>query len=169
MKLLQELFAQGSLSEEAVHDLEKQVQKTGRTEEEIILSKNIVAEDFLFELKSKIFNIPLIKVDADKVAADVLELIPEEASVNYKMASIGKTEKSIQIGMVYPEDIAAQNALRFLANQENFVYQIYLITPSNLLDILKQHRNITIIIRQQPKFSPSFPDSLSLISYPPIH
>src|SRR3989344_212072 len=46
--------------------------------------------------------------------------------------------------MVYPEDIAAQNALRFLANQENFTYQIYLITLSNLASLLKQHRNISI-------------------------
>ena len=45
---------------------------------------------------------------------------------------MAKTENSVQIGMVYPEDIAAQNALRFLANQENFTYQVYLITPSNL-------------------------------------
>jgi type IV pilus assembly protein PilB len=73
-------------------------------------------------------------------------LIPEEASVNYKMASIARPEGSpenfVQIGMVNPEDIAAQNALRFLANQENFTYQIYLITPSNLAEILKQRKNI---------------------------
>jgi type IV pilus assembly protein PilB len=46
--------------------------------------------------------------------------------------------------MVYPEDIAAQNALRFLANQENFTYQVYLITPSTLTNLLKQRKNISI-------------------------
>ena len=51
MKLLQELFAQGILSEEKMDDLKKQIQKTGKTEEEIILEKNIVSEDFLFEFK----------------------------------------------------------------------------------------------------------------------
>jgi len=142
-KLLQELFAQGLLSEEKMDDLKKQVEEAGRTEEDVILSKNIVSEDVLFDLKSKIFGIPLKKVNAEQVPPDVLELITEETSVNYKMAAIGKTENSVQIGMVYPEDIAAQNALRFLAHQENFSYQVYLITPNNLAGLLKQRRNIS--------------------------
>ena len=45
--------------------------------------------------------------------------------------------------MVYPEDISAQNALRFLASQENFTYQVYLITFSNLAGILSQRKNIS--------------------------
>ncbi len=151
MKLLQELFAQGFFSEEKMGELKKQVEETGRTEEEIILSKNIVSEDFLFNLKSKVLGIPLKKIRAEDVPADVLELIPEEASINYKMAAIARgtdvpsksQSNSLQIGMVYPEDIAAQNALRFLANQENFAYQVYLITPGNLANLLKQRKNIS--------------------------
>ncbi|MCX6718704.1 MAG: ATPase, T2SS/T4P/T4SS family [Candidatus Staskawiczbacteria bacterium] len=143
MKLLQELFAQGFLTEKMLNDLKTQSAKLGKTEEEIILSKNIVSEDFLFGLKSKISGVPLKKIDAEKVSSDVLELIPEEASVNYKMASVEKDGKSVLIGMVYPEDIAAQNALRFLANQENFTYQICLITPGNLANLSKQRKNIS--------------------------
>jgi len=142
-KLLQELFAQGILTEDKMNDLQKQVQKTGKTEEDIILSKNIVSEDILFNLKSKILGIPLKKVNAEQVSLDVLGLIPEEASTNYKMASVSRTENSVQVAMVYPEDISAQNALRFLANQEKFAYQVYLITPSNLADLLKQRKDLS--------------------------
>jgi hypothetical protein len=142
-KLIQELFAQGFLTEDKMEDLKKQVAKLGKTEEEIILAKNIVTEEFLFDLKSKIFGVPLKKVEADQLSPDILEIIPEEASINYKMASIAKIENFVQIGMVYPEDIAAQNALRFLSNQENFTYQVYLITPSNLAELIKQRKNIS--------------------------
>ena len=48
MKLLQELFAQGILSDDKMEDLEKQVQKTGKTEEDIILEK----KDTIKEVKS---------------------------------------------------------------------------------------------------------------------
>jgi len=44
--------------------------------------------------------------------------------------------------MVYPENIEAQNALRFLANQGKFSYQVYLITFSDLAAILRQRKNI---------------------------
>lgn len=148
MKLLKELFAKGLLSEDKMNDLQKQIQESGKTEEDVVLEQKLVAEDTLFELKAKVFDIPYKKVKAEEVPFDVLDLIPEEASVNYKMAAIGKREegssKFVQIGMVYPEDIAAQNALRFLANQENFTYQVYLITPSSLVDLLKQRKNMSI-------------------------
>jgi len=151
MKLLQELFAQGLISEEIMEELGKQVEKTGRTEEEIILDKKIVSEDSLFTLKSKIFNVPLKKIKEEEVPFDILGMIPEEASVNYKMAAISRgsgassdsRQNSVQIGMVYPEDIVAQNALRFLANQENFTYQVYLITPGTLANLLKRRKNIS--------------------------
>jgi len=88
-------------------------------------------------------GVPLKNVKAEDVSSDVLELMPEEAAVNYKMMPIAKTGNSLQIGMVYPENISAQNALRFLANQENFTYQVYLITPGILVNLLKQRRNIS--------------------------
>ncbi len=143
MSLLQELFAQGFLTEQKRDDLQEEVRKTGKPEEEIILQKNIVPEEMLFSIKSKALGIPLKRVRAEEIPSDVLGLIPEEASINYKMASIAKKDNVVQVGMVYPEDSSAQNALRFLANQENLTYQIYLITPSNLTDLLKQHKNIS--------------------------
>lgn len=126
-----------------MNELENEAAKTGQREEEIILAKKIVSEDALFELKSKLFGIPLKRVRPEEVPAAVLELMPEEASVNYKMIPIAKTDNFVQIGMVYPEDIAAQNALRFLANQENFSYQVYLITPANLAGLLRQRKNLS--------------------------
>ncbi len=68
--------------------------------------------------------------------------MPEEASINYKMSAIARSENFVQIGMVYPENIAAQNALRFLAGQENFTYHVYLITLTDLANILKQRKNL---------------------------
>jgi type IV pilus assembly protein PilB len=143
MKLLQELFAQGILSEQMLNDLQEQVEKTGKTEEEIILDKKIISENALFDLKSKVSGIPFKRVKPDEVPSDVLELMPEEASLNYKMVPIARTQNFVQIGMVYPEDIAAQNALRFLAGQENFTYQVYLISFSDLANLLKQRKNIS--------------------------
>ncbi|OGZ79480.1 MAG: hypothetical protein A2358_04345 [Candidatus Staskawiczbacteria bacterium RIFOXYB1_FULL_37_44] len=143
MKLIQELFANAVIDEKMRNELQAEIGKTGKPEEELILEKKIVSEISLFELKSKVSGVPLKNVKAEDVSSDVLELMPEEAAVNYKMMPIAKTGNSLQIGMVYPENISAQNALRFLANQENFTYQVYLITPGILVNLLKQRRNIS--------------------------
>lgn len=142
--LLQELFANGILSEIRMLELEKEMDKTGKKEEEIILDKKIVSEKALFELKSKITRIPFAEIKAEDVPPEVLEIIPEEAGVNYKMSAFARGENFVQIGMVYPEDISAQNALRFLANQEKFNYQVYLITPTLLGNLIKQRKNMGV-------------------------
>ncbi|TSC95039.1 MAG: type IV pilus assembly protein PilB [Parcubacteria group bacterium Licking1014_1] len=144
MKLLQELFAAGILSEDQKNELQEEVKKSEKTEEELILGKNIVSEDFLFELKSRIFKIPLRKIKAEEIAQDILKLVSEETIVNYRMAPLQKNENVVEIGMVYPEDASAQNALRFLAGQENFDYRISLIKFSDLEKILKQYRTLNI-------------------------
>jgi type IV pilus assembly protein PilB len=143
LKLLQELFLQGLISEESVSSLEKEFEKSNKKEEDFILEKKIVPEDALFEAKAKILGFPFKKIKSDQVPSDILELIPEEASLNYKMVPLAKGENLIEIGMVYPEDISAQNALRFLANQERFNYKVYLISKTNLGEILKQRKDIS--------------------------
>lgn len=142
MKITQDLFGEGIISEQQKADIEQEIMKTGKTEEEIILEKKLTSEEDLFERKSKIFKIILKKVKPEDVFLETLELIPEEAAYNYKMVPLAKKEGIIQIGMVYPESIPAQNALRFLARQENFKFEVYLITLENLNNLLKQHRTL---------------------------
>lgn len=142
MRLIQELFANAAINEKTKNELQKEIEKTGKTEEELILEKKIYSENSLFELKGKILKFPIKKIEAEKVPLEVLELIPEEAATNYKMAPLGKRENIVEIGMVYPEDTSAHNALRFLARQQNFTYEIYLITFTDLNNLLKQHRTL---------------------------
>jgi len=144
VKLLNELISSGLISEESKKEVEKTIKETGKTEAEVILEKKLAPENSLFEAKGRVLGIPFKDVKPDQVSSDVLELMPEEASVNYKMAPFGKTDDLIEIGMVFPEDIAAQNALRFLANQEGFRYRVYLITESSLREILKQRKSISL-------------------------
>src|SRR3989338_8193697 len=142
MNLIQELFTDGKLSEERANEFQLEVEKTETTEEEVILKNKIVDEQSLFALKSKVSGVPLIKPKAQEVPLEVLELISEEAAINYKMIPLFKEDNSGVIGMVYPENILAQNALRFLSHKENFIYEIYLINFSDFNNILKQHKTL---------------------------
>lgn len=141
-KLLAELYAKAIINEAKKQDLEAQVSKTGKTEEEIILQNKIIAEDALFELKANITATPFKKLDAKEVPPEVLSLISEEAALNYKMIPLFKKGNVVGIGMVYPENVLAQNALRFMSRKDGFKYEIYLITFSDLQNVLKQQKSL---------------------------
>jgi len=140
--LIQQLLKRGILDKEKATSLEFEAKNSGKKEEEVILEKEIVNEKTLFGLKSENLNIPLKEVSVEDVPLKLLELIPEESARYYKMIPVARKDNLIEVGMVYPEDATAQEALKFLVRQGKFSYQVFLITPSTFEKILKQYRTL---------------------------
>ena len=142
MSLIQILLKQGILDKEKATSLEFEIKEKGLPEEEVILGRKICSENFLFNLKSENLKINFKKVTSEEVPLEILELIPEETAKYYKMIPLAKKENILQIGMVYPEDLKVQEALKFLARQGKFNYEVFLITPSDFNELLKRYRTL---------------------------
>jgi len=140
--LIQQLVKKGILEKEKAGPLEFEVKNSGKKEEEIILDRGIISENFLFNLKSENLKVPLKEVVAEEVPLKILELIPEESAKYYKMVPLFRKDTLLEVGMVYPEDLKAQEALQFLARRNKFSYQVFLITLSSLSNLLKQYRTL---------------------------
>jgi type IV pilus assembly protein PilB len=142
MSLIQELVKKRILEKSRAAALEHEVKSLGKREEEVLLEEKIVSEDFLFGLKSALLKIPLKVISPSDVSLKVLETIPEESAKYYKIIAVKKEEDHLEIGMVYPEDLKAREALDFLARRDKFAYRIFLLTPSNFENIFKKYRNL---------------------------
>lgn len=142
MSLIEQLVKKKALDKSRATALEYEVKTSGRRPEEVILEKKIVSEDFLFGLKSEILKMPLKVISSEEVQLKVLETIPEESAKYYKIIPLTKEEDRLTVGMVYPEDLKAREALEFLARQNKFSYQIFLITLSNFNELLGKYRSL---------------------------
>jgi type IV pilus assembly protein PilB len=141
--LIQQLAQKGLLEREQANTLEFEVKNSGKKEEEVILEKNIVSESILFSLKSENLGIPFFEeVTPEDVSLKVLETIPEESAKYYKMIPLAKRENVVDVGMVYPEDIRGQEALKFLSRQGKFTARVFLITPASFNVLLKQYKTL---------------------------
>jgi type IV pilus assembly protein PilB len=141
--LIQQLAQKGLLEKEQANALEFEAKNSGKKEEEIILEKNIVSESILFSLKSENLGIPFFEeVTPEDVSLKVLEMIPEESAKYYKMIPLAKRDNAVDVGMVYPEDIRGQEALKFLSRQGKFTARVFLITPSSFNILLKQYKSL---------------------------
>lgn len=136
MNLIKHLVQSGSLDEKKAASLEAEMKETEKTEEELILERGIIPEDALFKFKSEILKINLVKKAAEDVPLETLELIPEDTAKYYKMIPLEKRENILDVGMVYPEDLKAQEALKFLSRRQKFTYQVFLITLTTFNDFL---------------------------------
>ena len=142
MSFVQYLAKKGVIEKKRVADLEYEIKASGKREEEALLEMKIVPEDFLFELKSENLKIPLRQVTPEEISLETLEMIPAESARYYQMAPLVKKDDFLEVGMVYPEDFKAQEALNFLARQGKFEYKVFLITPSSFGGVLKQYKNL---------------------------
>lgn len=142
MSLVQQLVKKRILEKARAAALEYEIKTSGLKEEEVILEKKIVSEDFLFGLKSENLKIPLKIISSEEVPLKVLETISEESARYYRMIPLAKKDSHLEIGMVYPQDLKAREALEFLARQSKFTYQIFLITLTNFDELLKKYRTL---------------------------
>jgi len=58
------------------------------------------------------------------------------------MIPLEKKDSQVEVGMVYPEDLQAQEALKFLFRQQKFSYSIFLITPTVFENLSKQYQSL---------------------------
>jgi len=142
MSLVQHLVKKGVIEKEKAAALEYEIKASGKKEEQALLEKGIVPEVFLFELKSEKLQIPLKQITPEEVPLEVLETIPPESAKYYQMVPLAKKDNTLEVGMVYPEELKAQEALGFLARQGKFKYKIFLITPSTFEGVLRQYKNL---------------------------
>jgi len=142
MTLIECLIKKKVIDKKQIASLEYDIKVSGKKVEEIIVEKGIIPENILFTLKSENLKIPLKKVIAEEVPLEILELIPHESAKYYKMIPLSKKEKMLEVGMVYPEDLKAQEALKFLSRQGKFNYRIVLISLGTFSNLLKQYRTL---------------------------
>ncbi|MCK5044734.1 type II/IV secretion system protein [Candidatus Parcubacteria bacterium] len=142
MNLIQQLIKKKIIDNKQAVSLETEVKSSGKTEEQVILERKVVSENFLFRLKSESLKIPLKEVAYKEIPLKILEFIPEESAKYYKIVSLAMENKILEVGMVYPENIKAKEALKFLARQNKFSYKTSLITLSDFNKLLKQYRSL---------------------------
>lgn len=142
MNLLDSLQKRKLIAKEMASQLEAESKSSGKSYEELLLEKKAIDENALFSLKAEELQIPLKKVEVGEIPLQVLELIPEDSAKYYRMAPLSKANNVLEVGMVYPEDLKAQEALKFLSRQGKFSYDIFLITASALEGLMKQYRNL---------------------------
>jgi len=142
LKIIEQLVKRGVLDKEKATSLGYETKKTGRKVEEAIVEKRIVPENLLFKIKSELLEVPLREIYPEDVSLKTLEIIPEESARFYKMIALTKEENILEVGMVYPEDLKAKEALNFLARQEKLSPKVSLITITTFNNLLREYRTL---------------------------
>jgi len=141
MSILSRLLKKKVITKEQASKLQAEAKSSAVAPEELALKQNITDEDTLYAAKAEELKVPLKSAGEDAIPSKVLELIPEDSAKYYRMVPLQFSGQKLEVGMVNPDDIQAQQALKFLARQGKFSYTISLITPSTFEKLFASYRD----------------------------
>ena len=102
-----------------------------------------ITETDVAEAKSELFGYPVRYLKGARVLPEALHDIPEESARYYHMVPLGKQDGTFEVGMLYPDDTAAQEALKFISVRIDLPVRVFIIIPSDLESILKEYKNLS--------------------------
>ncbi len=137
--LFQELVKRNLLPKEDSEKILRDARLSKKSAEDLLYDHHLIDEVEVAKVKSQIIGVPYKKFNLSEISDDLLKLIPENTSRNYKVFPLQKTKDMLVVGMLRPDDTKAQEALKFIAKQQRINLGVYLITPSDLEYIWRRY------------------------------
>jgi type IV pilus assembly protein PilB len=138
-ELLKELVKKQLLKQSLADRILKDAELLKRPAEEMIYSERLLDEEEVAKVKSELLDVPFKKVDPNLIPDDVLNIIPKEISQNYRLVPLEKSKDMLVVGMLRPDDLRAQEALKFIAKREKLSLGVYVIAPSVLGSVWRRY------------------------------
>jgi len=143
------LLKNGKITSAIADNILKEAASLNRSAEDIISEKRIVSEEEVGEAKSEFFKVPLKIFKKDEsVSPEVLNFIPEEVAKAHRLVAFAKDKDTVSVAMLQPDDVRAQEVLRFIAKQKKINIAVYLATPSALYNLWRGYRTFDTRVKE---------------------
>lgn len=147
--LIEFLKDKGLLSAEDVKLVLKEAKDRDVSPEEVLTERGLVPEEKVAASKGEVFDVPVKLFARDEtVPREILTLIPEESSRHYGLVAFAKDYDTLSVGMLRPDDVKAQEALKFIAQKLNLALKIFVVTPSDVSRFLQTYQTFAEEIKK---------------------
>lgn len=141
--LVEELIRLGLLAKRDVKSYEDLAVRDDKELGQIFIEKDIVSASDLLEIKSRLYRLPVIKLEDIQIDSIVLKEISEEVVGFYKIVPFAREGDVLKVGVINPEDVDALEALKFIASDKGLKIEKYVIDYRDFENILRNYRSLT--------------------------
>lgn len=104
---------------------------------QLLVNKNLASETILYETIASGLKLPFIDLSAAKIRRDILTIVPEPIAQLHHIVAFEKTDKSLKVATLDPDDI---QTFEFLEKKVDLPIEVHVSTPSGIKSVLKQYR-----------------------------
>lgn len=141
--LVEELIKAGLTSKEDIEVLENLAQAQNKDFTQILADQGVITENNLLEFKSRIYQLPIVRLEQIELDKEALKEIPEDTVTFYKIVPFAKEGGVLRVGIIDPEDNNALEALKFMAGKTGLGVEKYLISYKDFSNVVKNYRTLT--------------------------
>ncbi|MDO8183686.1 MAG: GspE/PulE family protein [bacterium] len=87
--------------------------------------------------------IPSKVLAGQHIATEVLGLVPADAATHYQFVPVGVNDGVLEVGMVNPDDLAARDALQFIASKIDLPFKVFQISAEDFAETVKGYEGLT--------------------------
>lgn len=138
-QFLQVLQERGLIDEAGAAKLKRDALIANRSVEDIVAERRIVDGALVAQMKSELLQVPYQKVDPESIDAKLMELIPENTVRTYGVIPLSHRDGVLIAGMVSPDDLKAQDALKFIAHKGHVSLGVYVISYDDWQAVLRKY------------------------------
>jgi type IV pilus assembly protein PilB len=138
-ELLQQLQTRGLITEPVATRLKRDAIVGNESPEDIIGRERIVPDEQVAALKSELLKVPYKKIDLAAIDAKLMGIVPEETARTYHAIPMSLQDGLLIVGMLHPDDVKSQDAMKFIARQNHINLGVYLISYNDLQAALRKY------------------------------
>jgi len=142
MRPLEILLKKGEISETLADKIEKKVEETNSSYEEVLL-ENGVSSELVKKTFAEYYEVPAFTIPNDFIVKDtVLSYIQEESAVHYKIVPLQKEDGVLIVGVNNPDDLQVKEVLNFISTKNEIAYKMAFLLESEIKQLQKQYSNL---------------------------
>ncbi|HYE23483.1 MAG TPA: GspE/PulE family protein [Candidatus Paceibacterota bacterium] len=119
----------------------------GGSELEAVLERHGVTEEDMMKALGEHYRMPYRMLPATSpVDKEAIQFIPEESAKHYKFVPIAVKDGALEVGVIDPDNIEAQDALQFISSRVGMPYKLFLISQADLKRVLDEYESFTGVV-----------------------
>jgi len=130
------LLDSGLIEKKALKEANKVAGKTGKRLADVLVADGLISEEELIKMEAYILGIPFVNLEKEKIASEVLKIIPEPIARSHNIVAFRKTGQNLEVAMLDPEDLAT---IDFIRKKANLKILPRLTTPESVKQVLLQY------------------------------
>lgn len=86
---------------------------------------------------------PVRSLKDEEVSSKVLEFIPQDSAIHYRIVPIGVKDGVLEVGAVDPNDLDARDALNFISAKIGMPYKLFLISEEDFQIAIDKYKGLS--------------------------